>query len=159
MKIFRKVHCKAYMEKYWDGVSLVCSETDYRGITKVVDKSCWDDNTGVRVIAKQTWYEHGEWLEEQIADLSNFEGDSVEKSYRRRVEEPFDGFLVGITRVKVTGRIGTDYDEDEYRAVWHLFKETGTVPVGVVYFKNNAKRYVLLDDIEDNDLIGRQAGE
>lgn len=154
MKIFRKVHCKAYMEKYWDGVALVCSETDYSGITKVVDKSCWDDNTGVKVIATKNWYEHGGSLEEQIADLSNFEGESVEKSYRRRVEEPFDGFLVGITRVKVTGRIGTDYDDyisgfGKCDGFWHLFKEVDMVPVGVVYFKNNAKRYVLLDDIED----------
>ena len=35
--------------------------------------------------------------------------------------------------------------------VFHLTKETDKEKVGVVYFKNNAKRYVLIDD-----MIGEQ---
>ena len=32
--------------------------------------------------------------------------------------------------------------------VYHLIKETDKQKVGVVYFKNNARRYVPLDDME-----------
>ncbi len=156
IQIFKKVHCKAYMKKQSDGVRLVCTKiADYgNGLQSElpVEGSVWNDTDKIRVVAKQEYYENRLWQTRDLADLSNFEGDSVEKRYRFRIEDEFDGFLVGITNVIVTGRIGTDYGEEHMdchdRYFKHLFKETATERVGVVYFKNNAKRYVLIDDME-----------
>ena len=36
----------------------------------------------------------------------------------------------------------------DLREVYHLVKYTNKEKVGVVYFKNNARRYVYLDDME-----------
>lgn len=152
MKIFQKVHCRGYLKKESDGVVLECS---VNGQPSSV--SCWDVDENVKVIAKRYYYEGDGWKEETLADLSNFEGDSVEKTYRHRVEEKFDGFLVGFTKIIVSGRIGTDYDEEHiyageygehHRYYHHLFKERNYEKVGVVYFKNNVKRYVKLEDME-----------
>lgn len=149
-KIFRKVHCKAYMKQIKDGVHLSVFHADsYEPVTG----SSWGE-LDIQVIAERTYYENGEWREEELADLSGFEGDSVHKVYRERVEEEFDGFLVGYTRVTTTGEIGTDTTMWPYNLsgdleeVFHLFKNTHQEEVGVVYFKNNAKRYVLIEDIE-----------
>jgi len=164
MKVFQKVHCKAYMKKFSDGVRLECvKRTAYQFAGKEcfseepAKGSVWDVDDDIRVTAVQDIYENGEWRTEKLADLSEFDGGSVEKRYRKRVEEEFDGFLVGITRVVTTGHIGTDYTEQHVHAgefgnydayYHHLFKEPAYEKVGVVYFRNNAKRYVLLDDME-----------
>ena len=61
--------------------------------------------------------------------------------------------MVGFTRITTTGKIGTDMTMFPYNMngdleeVYHLTKETKQERVGVVYFKNNSKRYVLEDDI------------
>ena len=164
-RLFRKVHCKAYMQKFSDGVRLECwkPENDLLSfdgqVTHEYEKrSVWDVDDDVRVVAVQDIYEDGEWRTEELKDLSDFEGSGVEKRYRHRVEEEFDGFLVGITRVVTTGLIGTDYSEQHVHAgefgtydryYHHLFKNPSAEKVGVVYFKNNCKRYVLLDDMEE----------
>lgn len=154
MKIFQKVHCRAYLKKYSDGIRLDCWDGD--DVFKIPAKgSSWDHTITVK--AMQSWYRNGEWGESEIADLSGFESGSVDKQYRIRVEEEFDGFLVGITHIITTGRIGTDTTMVPYNMngdleeVYHLFKETDKEKVGVVYFKNNAKRYVLLDDMRGEE--------
>lgn len=154
MKIFQKVHCVAYLKKYSDGVHLECSkvyEDDSFKMEQHVDGNSWSEP--IKVIAVKDEYKDGKWTQTEITDLSNFEGESVEKEYRVRVEEEFDGFLVGITHITTNGRIGTDmsyrlYNMDgDMAEVYHLTKETEQKKVGVVYFKNNAKRYVLLADM------------
>lgn len=160
MKIFRPVHCKAYLKKESDGTRIILEEQTKHKFageeyisTKPYEKSAWREDKDIKATAVQDYYENGEWKTRDLKDLSECCGEYVEKVYRRRVEEEFDGFLVGITYIKVNGRIGTDYDEthidcyDDY--VWHLFKDYTPTKVGVVYFKNNAKRYVLLDDISE----------
>lgn len=88
-------------------------------------------------------------------DLSAFEGETVDKTYRERVEENFSGFLVGITYITTAGKIGTDTSlipidtNGNLAEIYHLTKETHKKKVGVVYFKNNAKRYVLLEDMRE----------
>ena len=162
MKIFRKVHCKAYLKKQSDGVRLDCWKKIFynfggkEGWSEEPAKgSTWGEDEKIRVLAIKSVYEDGMWKDKQIADLSSFEGETVEKVYRHRVEEEFDGFLVGITNIVVTGRIGTDYDMVPYNmngdleGIYHLTKDVDYQKVGVVYFKNNSKRYVLLDDMED----------
>ena len=164
-RLFTRVHCRAYMQKYSDGVRLECWKPENDIISfdgqlthEFEKRSVWDVDDDVRVTAVRDVYEDGEWRTEHLKDLSDFEGSGVEKRYRRRVEEEFDGFLVGITRVVTTGLIGTDYSEQHIHAMefgnydryyHHLFKNRNTEKVGVVYFKNNCKRYVLLDDMEE----------
>lgn len=156
MKIFQKVHCKAYLAKHHDGVALVCSEVDKSGCFEMpVQGNSW--SKPIKVIATKSEYKNGSWTLTDIADLSSFEGESVEKQYRIRVKEEFDGFLVGITYITTTGRIGTDMTMHPYNMngdleeIYHLTKQTNKEKVGVVYFKNNAKRYVLLDDMRGGE--------
>ena len=152
MKIFHKVHCKAYLKKQSDGVALVCQKPVGDFGYMPAEGNAWYDP--IKVTATKLEYKNGRWETKEIADLSNFEGESVNKCYRTRVEEEFDGFLVGITYIVTTGSIGTDMTMHPYNMsgdleeVYHLTKNTNKEKVGVVYFKNNAKRYVLLDDME-----------
>ena len=159
MKIFQKVHCKAYLKKHHDGIHLNCWDGD-DDFLMPVSGNAWDHI--VKVKAVQLWYRGGEWGESEIADLSGFEGETVDKQYRIRVEEEFDGFLVGITHIVTTGRIGTDMTmfpcdlDGNLKEVFHLIKATDKEKVGVVYFKNNAKRYVLLDDMRGEQEEGEE---
>ena len=152
MKIFQKVHCMAYLKKHSDGVALSCYVVDRSGAFEMpAQGSSWKEP--IKVIATKTEYKDGKWTQEDIADLSEFEGESVDKQYRVRVEEEFDGFLVGMTNIVTTGQIGTDmtmhpYNMDgDLEEIYHLTKTTNKEKVGVVYFKNNAKRYVLPEDM------------
>ena len=87
---------------------------------------------------------------EKIKEFDEWCGDSIEKTYRERIEEEFTGFVVGYTRIKVKGRIGTDWNGDPYYGEYgHCFHTVEEYPkVAVVYFKNNCKRYVLPEDME-----------
>lgn len=149
MKLFERVHCKAYLKKVSDGVYIQLFNSD----GTFCDKKYVESADCKAIAYKSTIGSDGLNREVELADLSEFCGESVEKIYRVRIAEEFDGFLVGCTRVKVTGRIGTDWDcidyGDVYREYGHCFKTVDEYPkVGVVYFKNNCKRYVLLEDME-----------
>lgn len=143
MKNFTKVRCRAYLKKVHDTVRIQLYDRD----GMFTDKYVKDYES--KAIAYKFNPETGQ--EEEIADLSSFDGDSVEKTYRERVEETFEGFLVGFTRIKVKGRIGTDWETPLYGPEYgYCFKSIDEYPkVGVVYFKNNAKRYVLPEDMEE----------
>ena len=157
MKIFVPVHCRSYLQKYSDGVHLVVSEKinfgDFGYSLNPVEGNAWDDPKIVKAVKSE--YTKDGWTEREIADLSGFEGESVHKEYRRKVNDEFDGFLVGFTRIVVTGQIGTDMTMYPYnmngdlKEVYHLTKNTETEKVGVVYFKNNSKRYVPVYDIDE----------
>ena len=153
-KIFCKVHCKGYLKKIHDGVFLRCDKVDEKGGWQMpADGNAWRD-INVKVTAIWSGYQDGKWQEKEIADLSGFEGETVDKVYRERIEEEFDGFLVGFTRITTTGKIGTDMTMHPYNLsgdmeeAYHLTKETNRERVGVVYFKNNSKRYVYPEDME-----------
>jgi len=135
MKIFTKVHCKAYMKKISDGVYIQIYNKD-GGFAQ--SRREWDTAEAFKG-------------KEKLADLSDWCGESVEKEYRERVEKSFNGFLVGYTRINIKGLIGTDTAWD-FRGVESktVFKEITDKPkVAVVFFKNNCKRYVLLEDLEE----------
>lgn len=156
MKIFQKVHCKSYLQKYSDGVFLRTWQTLSAGDFGVIKERATGNSWGEPIFVKayKNEYINGMWEEKELADLSSFEGETVPKEYRRRIEEEFDGFLVGFTHIVVRGQIGTDTSDYVYnmngdlREVYHLTKHTEMKKVGVVYFKNNAKRYVPIEDIE-----------
>ena len=88
--------------------------------------------------------------ETKTKDLSECCREGIHKTYYERVEKEFDGFLVGTKRLNVSGIIGTDTANDAYGGERrHFFKEITNAPyVGIVYFRNNGKRYVLLEDME-----------
>lgn len=156
MKIFIPVHCKAYLQKFYDGVHLdTWKKTalgDFGYIEEPAKGSSWSEPITVKAMKSE--YINGEWKTNEIADLSDFEGNSVPKQYRQRVEEEFDGFLVGFTQIVVSGEIGTDTSsfvcnmDGDLEDVFHLTKRTKKEKVAVVYFKNNAKRYVPIGDFE-----------
>lgn len=141
-KIFQKVHCKAYLKRIYDGVHIQFFNPDG---TYCYDRTVTDYK--VRAVAYRPSDDSSR--EEEIADLSEFCGESVLKTYRERTECEFDGFLVGFTRIIATARIGTDWCDPLYGEEYgYCFKNVEDFPkVGVVYFKNNAKRYVLEEDI------------
>ena len=146
MKLFKKVHCKAYLKKIKDGVYIQFFNPDG---TYYNDRFVYDYN--IKAIAYKTKLDENMMnCDEELADLSEFDGSYVEKVYRERVECEFDGFVVGYTKINTKGRIGTDWDSGEYvREHGYCWREITEKPkVAVVYFKNNIKRYVLLDDME-----------
>lgn len=158
MKIFIPVHCKAYLKKFHDGVHLATWErkgNDSFYCDFPAKGNRWNEPIIVKAM-KDEYTEDG-WKQTEIADLSDFEGNTVSKQYRQRVEEEFDGFLVGFTWIVVSGEIGTDTSTAVYnmngdlREVYHLTKQTLKEKVAVVYFKNNAKRYVPLYDFEEKE--------
>ena len=146
-KLFVKVKCRAYMRKIKDGVYIQGFNPDGSMITNGRNRF----NYGDKLIAYgkgPNWEE--DFQDVELKDLSSCEGDSVTKKYRERIEEEFTGVVVGYTTVKCEGLLGTDwYDESYSDEFCFIFKETTYAPkVAVVYFKNNCKRYVLLDDLE-----------
>lgn len=143
VKLFTKVHCKAYMKRIYDGVHVQFLNPDG---TYCYDRTVTDYKA--RAVACRPSEDSS--LEEEIADLSEFDGSSVLKTYRERTECEFDGFLVGFTRILVTARIGTDWSDEPYGQEYgYCFKNVEDYPkAGVVYFKNNMKRYVLPEDME-----------
>ena len=145
-KLFSIVHCKAYLKQKKDTVRIQMYNPDGTFCDRkfVKDYDC-------KAIAYKFDPEKNEEIE--IADLSEFDGSSVEKTYRERVEEEFDGVVVGYTKIKCKGLIGTDWHSDEYRPDFGFcFKETTEEQrVGVVYFKNLCRRYVPIDDMEEID--------
>ena len=146
MQLFKKVHCKAYLKKIKDGVYIQFFNPDG---TYYNDRFVYDYN--IKAIAYKTKLDENMMnCDEELADLSEFDGSYVEKVYRERVECEFDGFVVGYTKINTKGKIGTDWDSGEYvREHGYCWREITERPkVAVVYFKNNCKRYVLLDDLE-----------
>ena len=138
-KLFVKVRCKAYLKKVSDGVRIELFNAD--------GSTCFDKV--VKEYACKAIAYDGSGKE--IADLSDFFGESVRKVYRKRIECDFVGVVVGYTKVDVSGVIGTDWEDNPFTGEYgHCFKEiTDRQKVAVVYFKNNCKRYVLLDDINE----------
>lgn len=143
-KIFCKVKCKAYLKKSEDNTCIVMY--DRHGMP-IEGKTTRDPESK----AFATWhiYKDGKWKTKESDDLG-FEGNTVPKRYRDRVEEDFTGFLVGFTHIRTEGRIGTDWECDPYSGEFgHCIQCDVKYPrVAVVYFKNNAKRYVLPEDME-----------
>lgn len=144
MVIFTKVRCKAYMAEVCDGTHIVI----YNGDGTICDKRVattynhkaiaykFDPNTGKEV----------------EVDLSDFDGSSVEKTYRKRVECNFKGVLVGFVWLDVKGEIGTDWSSDEYHEYGYCFRRITERPkVGLVYYGNNRKRFVLPEDMWEAD--------
>ena len=143
IKLFSMVKCKAYLARAKDTVHIIQYNEDG---TFCSDK--YQTQMHGKAIAYKFDADKGEEVE--IADLSEYCGQSVDKLYRQRVEQEFIGCIVGYTRVNVKGIIGTDWNDNPYTDEFGFcFKEIKERPkVAIVYFKNNCKRYVLPEDME-----------
>lgn len=142
-KLFSKVRCKAYMAKANDSVRIELYDRDGNLITS-------NNVRDYKATATAYRYDPDKNEEVEIAGLSAFCGEGVEKTYRERKEDEFTGILVGYTTVKCKGIIGTDWNSDEHYDYGYCFKSTTYAPkLGVVYFKNNCKRYVLPEDMTE----------
>lgn len=144
MKLFVKVKCHAYLRKAHDGIKITIYNPDgtlYNGTTV-------PDSSYKAVVEGKYDFDKGDY--NTLADLSEWDGSGYEKTYRERVEEEFTGVVVGVTEVNVKGQIGTDWECDQFgREYGHCYKQiTDRQKVAVVYFKNNVKRYVPLEDLE-----------
>ncbi len=141
--LFSRVKCRAYLRKAHDGIQIEIREQDGTVVSpEIVTEP---------LSAYAVRYIHPLKKPEIIADLSSWDGGSVKKTYRERVEAEFTGVVVGYKRVDRSGNIGTDWETPPYgKEYGHLFKEVNDRPkVGVVYYRNNGKRYVLVDDMEE----------
>ena len=143
VKLFAKVHCRAYLANADDTVHIAMYKENGEPVT-----AKWVTDPNTTAYAVKLNEDTGEDV--VIKDLSEFDGDGVEKAYRKRVECEFDGFLVGYRRLNVKGTIGTDWYENDYHSYGYCFRNITDRPkVGVVYFKNNCKRFVLPEDMEE----------
>lgn len=141
-KLFTMVQCSAYLKKSNDDVHIIMYEPDGMPTEGKIMRSHDGKAVAIKYDAKK-----GEDV--VIKDLSDFCGEGVKKVYRERCEENFKGVVVGYTHIKVAGIIGTDWTSGVYRDHGYCFKQITDAPkVAVVYFKNNCKRYVLLNDLQ-----------
>ena len=141
MELFSSVKCRAYMKPVHDGVHI-----------QVFDKNGYPISTGkldgTQHISGMGYDENGKEIE--LVDLSSCEGETVHKTYFKRTEYEFTGFFVGWKILTCEADLGTDYYDDSWTSGGYIFKQNTYVPkVGVVYFANNAKRYVLPEDMEE----------
>lgn len=142
IKLFSMVKCHGYMEEAKDGITI-----------NLYDENGAPCGAESAVTAVATRWGDGKREREEFADLSEFSGQTVEKTYYKRKEEEFIGCLVGYKRIVATGMIGTGtYENFGQKDVNCCIKKPKWNPkVGVVYYKNNAKRYVLEEDMEVMD--------
>lgn len=128
--LFKKVKCNAYLKKVYDGKFIDVSQEDFKAIY-----------TDYRNLDK-------------LYTESTCEGDlDFLKTYYEFKEKEFTGLVVGIKDVTVTAYlvadIGYQYSGKEYI---YVRKEPKDIyKCAIVYYGNNRKRYVPLENIEVGD--------
>lgn len=137
MKSGSKVHCRSFLQKDSDGIHIEAWDEDKPVLTKIVNSS------SIKA------YAYGR--DKMIKELDEWQGDGIEKTYRRKIESEFDGIYVGTVTVKVKGMIGTDWTTDYYGREYGYFykRTTETATCGVVYYLPNKKRYVPIEDMAE----------
>lgn len=142
-QLFSRVKCCAYLREKKDGTYIEVRDKD--------GKVIYPNRVTEPLSAYAVRFDPRLEKLEIIADLSNWDGESVKKIYRERTEADFTGVVVGYKRIDRSGYIGTDWETPPYgREYGHFFKEIDDRPeVAVVYFRNNNKRFVLPEDMEE----------
>lgn len=140
--LFSRVRCRAYLREKKDGIHIEVRD----GQGDIVHKGIVYDQLKAYAVR----YNDQTGKEEILADLSGWCGESIKKTYRERAEADFSGVVVGYKRIDRSGYIGTDWETPPFgREYGHFFKEIDDRPeVAVVYYRNNKKRFVLLEDME-----------
>ena len=128
--LFKKVKCNAYLKKVYDGKFIDVSQDDFKAI--YTDYSNLD----------------------KLYTESTCEGDlDFLKTYYEFKEKEFTGLVVGIKDVTATAYLvadtGYQYNGKEYIDVGKEAKDI--YKCAIVYYGNNRKRYVPLENIEVGD--------
>lgn|SRR5574344_666547 len=138
---FKIVKCDGYLNKINDGRFIRCTDTE----------SCYVDlNSKSKPDNGFTWDKlHQAW----IKDIPDGEG-ALEflKTYYKLKEKRFTGVCVGYKDVELSAWLYIDYDsssEKEY--VGKQINET--VKCAIVYYANNKKRYVPLENILESGVL------
>lgn len=132
MKLFEKVKCKGFYKKVHDGIWVHLDKstgTAYAMNSNLVDI----DNDGT-----------------MEADI-----DCVEKTYYEHKKANFSGVVVGFKNLVVKGYLDANYQDAVDVGVgvipekFYVAKRTKeVVKCAIVYYANNMKHYVSLEDIE-----------
>ena len=134
MRLFKEVKCKGFYKKVHDGIWVHLDKstgTAYAMNSNLVDI----DNDGT-----------------MEADI-----DCVEKTYYEHKKANFSGVIVGFKDLVVKGYLDANY-QDEVDVGIGVFPEKfyvakrpkEVVKCAIVYYANNMKHYVPLDDIKQN---------
>lgn len=133
MKLFEKVKCKGFYKKVYDGTYIFLDEIN---LTATHMNSNSQDTNCV--------------VEENV--------DRVEKTYYKHVNQTFCGVIVGFTDIKVTGYLDVIYNDAVDVGVGVLpeqffVKKTPkyVCKCAIVYYANNKKHYVPIEDIVENE--------
>ena len=157
IKLFTKVKCHAYYKKAHDYVHLVVYDEN----GNIIDNPTYiDEEEDIGKIKVVAYKKNPDYVPNvtdytiEFADLSEFDGETVEKTCYELVNKEFTGCVVGYTQLVVTKYLGTDLGTDirydAYYSYGYLFKRPkDVVKVAKVYFKNNVYRYVPVDAMEE----------
>ena len=132
-KIFGKYWCKGFYKKVHDGVCVALDKKNLRADwinTKLWDQEC----EGV--------------VEKDI--------ETAEKTYFEYVSQNFTGVVVGFVDLIVEGYLDVNYEDAIDTGLgtiperFYVSKRAKTViPCAIVYYSNNKKHYVPVDDLEE----------
>lgn len=141
--LFQRCRCKAYLKKVRDSAYIHRMEP-------------WETESG----EEEFVLEYGNHVVPEDAPMvSPCEGVyDIEKTYYGRRELEFTGVCVGFKTIKTEGYLGVEYVDPPYGNPFHrVFKEPKTqVDCAIVYFANNQKRFVPLDDIEIESMADKK---
>lgn len=133
--LFQKVKCNAYLKKVYDGR---CIGTHHEN-GKI--ELCWYDSTNEEDQKSKDFQE----LECECDGSHEFV-----KTYYKRIEKGMYGFVVGIKNVDITrylvADISSGYNGEDFIYISKVPKDV--IKCAIVYYANNRKRYVPLEDIE-----------
>lgn len=134
MKLFDKVSCKGFYSKAYDGTFIHLDEENLKAThmnSNAIDTNCI--------------------VEEDV--------DRVEKTYYRHVSQKFCGIIVGFIDLVATGYLDVIYNDAVDVGVGILPEQffiqknpKDIVKCAVVYYANNKKHYVPINDIESEDI-------
>lgn len=128
--LFKKVKCSSFLKKVWDGKFIQV----YKG---ELDSASYCDSNDP---------------ENEIESDCCGEYDFL-KTYYEKKQRNFTGFVVGIKDIVVTGYLVADTDSCPYNGehlkIYKHPKEI--IKCAIVYYGNNRKRYVPLENIEVGD--------
>ena len=128
--LFKKVKCNAYLKKVHDGKFIDISQEDFEA----------------------TYVDYGNLG--KLYTVSECDGSlDFLKTYYELIEKEFTGFVVGVKEVTATAYlvadIGYQYNGKEYIYVQKEPKDI--YKCAIVYYGNNRKRYVPLENIKVGD--------
>lgn len=134
MKLFEKVKCKGFYAKVYDGTYVFLDKENLKA-THMNSNATESDCV----------------VEEEV--------DRVEKTYYKHVSQNFSGVIVGFKDLTVKGYLDVIYNDAFDTGIGIMPEQffvrktaKDIVKCAVVYYANNKKHYVPVEDIERTDV-------